>query len=631
MHWIKRLVITAALVIGIGYIPLGAQGTLSNQVLQLLTRVGGNSWTTTNTFADLRVTNSAIPSITTYRIYADTSGNLYFNGGLIAGAGGGVTPHNLLSTTHPDTLTGSPVRGSVIVANSTPKWAALTVGANHTVFVSNGTDAAWGTDGSGLTSLTAANLTGTLPAISGVNLTNLNASNLASGTVPLAQLANIANAQISASAAIAYSKLALSNSIVNADIAGGAGITYAKLSLTGSVVTGDLAAATLLFNRWAQNGASANQVPMWNGAAWAATTITQSMVTGAGTVTSVALSVPAFLSVSGSPVTTSGTLAVTAANQTANTIFAGPTSGGAVAPAFRALVNADFPTSGVTAGTYPLVTVNAQGIVTAGSSSFASGTIVADTPWLFTQTWNNAGVAFTALKVNVTNTNSSAGALLEDLQIAGVSKFSVDKNGAGTLAAGLSATTGAFSSTVSMTALTATTGAFSSTVSMTALTATSGTFSGLLSANLGLTVAAGQTAAVTDLDKLTVGGNIIPNTRVIYCEGLDANTLSGDCNFILDRAYQVTSIKINQTAQGAGGCVIDVEKLTGTTAPGAGTVLGTGSYDCNATANNTVTTYTLTGTTATLQFAAGNRIAVKMGGTLTGLRGGSVMIQVKSI
>ena len=35
-----------------------------------------------------------------------------------------------------------------------------------------------------LTNLPAANITGTLPAISGANLTNLDASDLASGTIP---------------------------------------------------------------------------------------------------------------------------------------------------------------------------------------------------------------------------------------------------------------------------------------------------------------------------------------------------------------------------------------------------------------------------------------------------------------
>lgn len=64
-----------------------------------------------------------------------------------------------------------------------------------------------------------------------------------------------------------------------------------------------------------------------------------------GTVTSVAMTVPAFLSVAGSPITSSGTLAVSLATQAANIVFAGPAAGGAVAPTFRSLVMADFPTA----------------------------------------------------------------------------------------------------------------------------------------------------------------------------------------------------------------------------------------------------------------------------------------------
>lgn len=67
-----------------------------------------------------------------------------------------------------------------------------------------------------------------------------------------------------------------------------------------------------------------------------------------GTVTSVALTVPSFLSVSGSPVTSSGTLAVTLATQTANTVFAGPTTGAAATPTFRSLVAADIPSLSAT-------------------------------------------------------------------------------------------------------------------------------------------------------------------------------------------------------------------------------------------------------------------------------------------
>jgi hypothetical protein len=68
---------------------------------------------------------------------------------------------------------------------------------------------------------------------------------------------------------------------------------------------------------------------------------------GSGTVTSVGLALPASLfSVSGSPVTTAGTLTAAFLDQSANTIFAGPTSGVALPPSFRALVGTDLPLPG---------------------------------------------------------------------------------------------------------------------------------------------------------------------------------------------------------------------------------------------------------------------------------------------
>ena len=68
-----------------------------------------------------------------------------------------------------------------------------------------------------------------------------------------------------------------------------------------------------------------------------------SAASGSGTVTSVSLTVPSFLNVSGSPITTSGTLAVTLNSESANTFFAGPTTGSATEPTFRSLVSADIP------------------------------------------------------------------------------------------------------------------------------------------------------------------------------------------------------------------------------------------------------------------------------------------------
>ena len=77
---------------------------------------------------------------------------------------------------------------------------------------------------------------------------------------------------------------------------------------------------------------------------------------GAGTVTSVAMTGDGVIfnsTVSGSPVTTSGTLAPALLTQTANTVLAGPSSGAAAAPTFRALVQGDIPALNVTQMAYP--------------------------------------------------------------------------------------------------------------------------------------------------------------------------------------------------------------------------------------------------------------------------------------
>ena len=66
--------------------------------------------------------------------------------------------------------------------------------------------------------------------------------------------------------------------------------------------------------------------------------------TASGTVTSVGLSLPAFITVSGSPVTGTGTLTGALATQTPHYTFVGPNSGGASAPTFRALTVDDLPT-----------------------------------------------------------------------------------------------------------------------------------------------------------------------------------------------------------------------------------------------------------------------------------------------
>jgi len=67
-------------------------------------------------------------------------------------------------------------------------------------------------------------------------------------------------------------------------------------------------------------------------------------------------------------------------DQPANVVYAGPTAGPDAPTAFRALVNADLPASGVTANTYgsstaiPVVTVNSKGVITSvTTASFTGG------------------------------------------------------------------------------------------------------------------------------------------------------------------------------------------------------------------------------------------------------------------
>lgn len=78
---------------------------------------------------------------------------------------------------------------------------------------------------------------------------------------------------------------------------------------------------------------------------------------GSGTVTSVALTMPTgVFDISGSPITTNGTFAVTFDNQSQNTVFAGP-SGSSGAPTFRTLVAGDIPNldaGKITTGTLPV-------------------------------------------------------------------------------------------------------------------------------------------------------------------------------------------------------------------------------------------------------------------------------------
>ena len=196
-------------------------------------------------------------------------------------------------------------------------------------------------------------------------------------------LSNIAGTGISVSSATG--DVTIANTGVLSFSAGTTGLTPA--AATTGVVT--LAGKLVIANGGTNSTSTptAGAVPYGTGTAYAFTAVgtagqvltsagagTPTWTTvGTGTVTSVGLALPSIMSVSGSPVTTSGTLTGTLTTQAVNTIFAGPSSGAVAAPTFRALTTADIPALAYGTGTVTSVSVvSANGL--AGTVATATTT-----------------------------------------------------------------------------------------------------------------------------------------------------------------------------------------------------------------------------------------------------------------
>lgn len=119
-------------------------------------------------------------------------------------------------------------------------------------------------------------------------------------------------------------------------IATGTGLTGGPITTTGTISLANTAVTPGTYG-------SATNVAQITVDQQGRLTAASNVAIAVGTVTSVAMTVPSFLSVAGTPITSSGTLAVTLANQNANLAFLGPASGAAAAPTFRAMVGADLP------------------------------------------------------------------------------------------------------------------------------------------------------------------------------------------------------------------------------------------------------------------------------------------------
>jgi hypothetical protein len=119
--------------------------------------------------------------------------------------------------------------------------------------------------------------------------------------------------------------------------------------------------------------------------------------------------------------------------------------------------------------------------------------------------------------------------------------------------------------------------------------------------------------------------NLVP-TEYILSIPLAAGTVTGPV-FIADDYYQLVAVnRVFGTASTSG--TLQLEKLTGTTAPGSGTSMLTGTVALSGTAN-TVVAGTLVSSAATLQLAPGDRIGFVIAGTMTSLATANVTLSLK--
>lgn len=204
------------------------------------------------------------------------------------------------------------------------------------------------------------NVAGTGISVSGatgaVTITNTGVTSVTGTANQVTVSANTGAVTLSLPSAVSTGSLTLTGLTANSFLFSGTGgaLTTTTAPTNGQLLIGSTGAAPVAATLTAGSGVSvtngAGSITIANTGVTsivAGTGVSVSGATGAVTVsntgvTSVGLSLPGIFSVSGSPVTTTGTLTATLASQTANTVFIAP-NGSAGSPTFRALVAADLP------------------------------------------------------------------------------------------------------------------------------------------------------------------------------------------------------------------------------------------------------------------------------------------------
>jgi hypothetical protein len=163
-------------------------------------------------------------------------------------------------------------------------------------------------------------------------------------------------------------------------------------------------------------------------------------------------------------------------------------------------------------------------------------------------TWNNALTTFKARVFNVTDTASAAGSLLDDLQVGGVSKWTVRKDGAATAA-------GFIKSTSASAGVGYATGA-GGTVTQ----ATSRTTGVTLDKICGQITLVAGTIAGHEADEFVLTNSAIEAGDVVVVS-IKSGLAAGTAKYY----------RVGVTAVGAGSCTISVGNLDNSTVPSAGT------------------------------------------------------------
>ena len=217
----------------------------------------------------------------------------------------------------------------------------------------------------GVTSAVAGTGIGVSAATGAVTITNNGVTSLAGTANQITASSSTGAVTLSLPASVSTTNLTLSGLTANSFLYSG---TAGLLTTTTAPTNGQLLIGS--------TGAAPVAATLTQGTGITITNAAGSITVANSGVTSVGLSMPAVLgTVSGSPVTTTGSLSFSLSTQTANTFFAGPTSSTAT-PTFRSIVMGDLPIKlyGENSSTPNAPSATGTNAVAIGSGSAAGGT-----------------------------------------------------------------------------------------------------------------------------------------------------------------------------------------------------------------------------------------------------------------